>query len=61
MDVYGISPACMWMKRKVLGWDLPAEAGITSTYFFLSMTDDKIDEHDQIDQMIQMIAGEKRN
>jgi hypothetical protein len=29
--------------------------------FFLSMTDDKIDEHDQIDQMIQMIAGEKRN
>lgn len=49
------------MKRKVLGWDLPAEAGITSTYFFLSMTDDKIDEHDQIDQMIQMIACEKRN
>lgn len=61
MDVYGISPACKWMKRKVLGWDLPAEAGITSTYFFLSMTDDKIDEHDQIDQMIQMIACEKRN
>ena len=29
--------------------------------FFLSMTDDKIDEHDQIDQMIQMIGCEKRN
>ena len=60
--MYMVSPLHVsgWSGKCWVGIFLP-RLGSHRHIFFLSMTDDKIDEHDQIDQMIQMIACEKRN
>ena len=59
--MYMVSPPHVsgWSGKCWLGIFLPRLG--SHRHIFLSMTDDKIDEHDQIDQMIQMIACEKRN